>query len=125
MLDKVCLETIVGQDPGLLEPVHSLPDFHQDVIIVDERGEVVLVENVRGNVLNWNMHVFVLCHGSVEVKILNVDGEKARVGSGNDAVEQTFDDGEISGGSGDIAGVVEFVAADSESHAPFLRLVWL
>jgi hypothetical protein len=65
VLGKMGLKTIVCQDPCLLKAVHSLPDFDHDVIVVDERREIVLCHDVSGNVLNWDAHVFLLHHQSV------------------------------------------------------------
>ena len=34
---------MVGQDAGLRKAVHSLADFHHDVVVVDEGRKVVLL----------------------------------------------------------------------------------
>ena len=93
------------------------------MIVVDERGEIVLNHDCSGDVLNWDAHVFVLRHWSVQVEVFDVDGEEAGARSGDDAVEQALDDGEVGGGSGHVAGVVEFVTADGEPDAAFFGRV--
>jgi hypothetical protein len=46
------------------------------------------------------------------------------VGSGNNAVEQNFDGGEVSGWSADFVGVMDEISTDSKAEAFLLCFVW-
>jgi hypothetical protein len=85
---------------------------------------MVLIDDGLGNGGNQNSHVFLPCHGRVEVEIFQIKGGKASVGSGNDAVEQNFDGAEVDGWSADFFGAMDEIPSDGKADAFFLCFVW-
>jgi len=61
------------------------------VASVDKRGQLVLLHDARWDILDWNPHVFIPLHRSIQVKIFNVNGHEAGAGSGDSAVDDHFD----------------------------------
>jgi hypothetical protein len=59
-------------------------------------------------------HEFVTAHGSVQVKVFDVDRLEVGIGSGQDAVEEALDCGYIGGGSTNDSWVFDEVAANGE-----------
>jgi hypothetical protein len=114
VLDEAVL---VGNDAGLGKAVHSFSDFlNEDTAIVDFVVELVVLQDA---------HMFIALHWSVKIEILDVHGHEFCIAGGEDAVQWTFDSCEINGGSGDFAGVLCAIAADSEADLAFLGFVWL
>ena len=120
---EMFLEAMVGKDASLWKAIHAFADFHLDHVVVDEVGQLVLEHDVGRDVFDWNPHVFELCHGRVQIEILDVDGHVFGTGSGEDAVEVGFDGGEVGSGSRDLAMVDDLVAADGEADAVHLGFV--
>jgi hypothetical protein len=46
MGEEVGLEPVVGYNAGLGQAVHALPDLYKDFVVVDQWGELVLLEDV-------------------------------------------------------------------------------
>ena len=78
----VCFsESIVGNFARLGESIHTLGYFDLHVVIVNFVLELVLLHDRCGNVADGESHdVFILCHGCVQVKILDFHGHELRSG---------------------------------------------
>ena len=109
-------EAVIGNVAGLGEPIHAFADFNVDVLVVDERGEIILLHDGDGDDGDWYLHVFVFIHGSVEVKVFDVAGHEFCVGCGKDTVEHDFNCCEVCHLGADIAIVSNMVATHSELH---------
>ena len=121
----MCLEAVVGEYAGLGKAIHAFGDLHHDHVVVDEGGKSILFDYIAGDPFDGDPHVLVLRHGGVEIKFFNVYVHVFCVGGGDDAVEMEFDGGKVGSGSGDFAGVDDFVAADGESDSVLVGFVWL
>jgi hypothetical protein len=60
-------------------------------------------------------HVFLFIHWRIQVEILEIACHEAGVRSGDDAVEEKFDGGEVGRLSADIACIFNSIAAKSEA----------
>ena len=80
---------VVCKASGLWQAIHAAADFDVDEFVVDERGQIVLLDDVVGqHPQQWNSHVFVTQHGRSEVEIFEVGSKKFCVGRGEGAVEE-------------------------------------
>ena len=70
---EVADEALVGDDAGLFQHIHSLPDFDIDIFCqVGEGEEGVFNDHFVGDVLQVYPHVLVVCHQIVQVIIDDV-----------------------------------------------------
>jgi len=120
---KVSDQFVVGETPGLGEPIHAFDDANKDVAIVDEVLQIVLGENSGRDLVDGDAHVLGVIHCSVEVKILDVNGTELRVRCGEDAVKEEFGGYESSGFGADVAGIVDAIATDGEADAARVAFV--
>ena len=116
-------ELVIGKAAALWKTVHAIADFEEDVSIDDEACECVLFDEDIGKQGGWYPHVFLAFHGGVEEDILGVGAHKTRAGSGNSAVDQYLDGGDLGAGCGGDARVVDEVAANCLSHAVGIRFL--
>ena len=121
----MCLEAVVGKYAGLGKAIHAFGDLHHDHVVVDEGGKSILFDYIAWDPFDGDPHVLVLRHGGAEIKIFDVYVHVFCVGGGDDAVEMEFDGGKVGSGSGDFAGVDNFVAANGESDSVHVGFVWL
>jgi hypothetical protein len=61
------------------------------------------------------LHVFVALHFGVQIKILDIETHEFGVWRRNDAVEDNFGRGDVSGRCADIVGVIDQVTAYDET----------
>jgi hypothetical protein len=66
--------------------------------VVDEGIELVLLYDVGRNDFDGDSHVFVMVHGSVQVRLFDVDRHGFCIGNGQDAVEEALGCGNVGGG---------------------------
>ena len=95
MLSEKLDEAIVGESACLRESMHSLADFHADAAVVDHGFKFVAAHDVCWDVFNSYAHAFIFCHRGVEVEVFDVGCAEFGVGCGQQAVEETFDCGEV------------------------------
>ena len=72
MWGKELGEMVIGNVTSLGEPIHAFADFDINVLVVDKRGEIMLLHDGVGDDSNQYPHLFVFIHGSVEVKVFDV-----------------------------------------------------
>ena len=84
--------------------IASLANFEVDPPVSVRTSEVVLFNELRRNVRDFDADVFRVRHGSVEVEIFKVNGAEARTLPGDDAVEKEFDKFKGGGVSANITG---------------------
>ena len=83
-LDKL----VVCEASGLWQTIHAAEDFDVDESVVDEWGQLVLLDDVIGQHPQRDSHVFVPQHGRSEVEVFEVGSKKFCEGRGEDAVEE-------------------------------------
>jgi hypothetical protein len=81
-------ESFICKDAGLRESVHPLAYFDKDVVVVDQRSEVILFHDAVRNVLYRDSHVLKTVHWCVEIKVFDVHGEESSVKHGDNTVEE-------------------------------------
>jgi hypothetical protein len=93
MDSKVGEECIVGKAACLWEAVHAMSDLGVDVTLVNEWAEVVVFEDVLGDVRDFNLHVLKVVHWSAEVEIFDVHCHEFGARGGDDTVEEKLGSG--------------------------------
>ena len=76
-----------------------------------------MVHDVGGNIFGRDADIFVSRHWGAEVEVFYVNCHKFCVGSGENAVDQDFDGGEVGGWGADVAFVDDTVATHGELDA--------
>ena len=71
----------------LREPIHSLLDVHVHIPIMCYVPEFVEVNDVVGNVRQFEPHKFWAFHWCIEIKIFDVDGHELCISGRDDTVE--------------------------------------
>ncbi len=84
-------EEVLSNDTCLEKTVHATPYLAKYIAICD-------FDDILWEQLQFHAKVFVLIHGSHEVKILDVDSHELCIGCEDDAVEHELDYEEISCG---------------------------
>ena len=67
--------------------------------VVDEGLGLVLLHDAGRNNFDGDSHVSVMVHGSVQVKVFDVDRHEFCIGNGQDAIEEALGCGNVGGGS--------------------------
>ena len=116
-LGKMGLQAIIGYFAGLLEAGHALADFHIDPAVRGESAHIVLLNDFLRDEAERNFHVFKLVHGSVVIKILDVECQELDIGSGYGTVQEAFCGGEAGTLSCGDTNIVEFVASESDADS--------
>jgi len=123
MRGEVSDQFVVGETPGLGEPIHAFDDANKNVAVVNEVLKIVLGENSGRDLVDGDAHVLGVVHCGVEVKILDVNGTELRVRCGEDAVKEEFGGYESSGFGADVAGIVDAIATDGEADVARVAFV--
>jgi hypothetical protein len=110
-------EAVIRNLTGLRKAVHAAANLNVDIVMVDERGKGIFSHDGLWDDGNGDPHVFILIHGSVQVKILEIASHEAGIRSGDDAVEEKFDGGEVGGLGADVAGIINSIATNGETDA--------
>ena len=111
-------EAVISNAASLWKAVHPFADLNVDVVIMDERCKIVLGHDRVGDDVDGDAHVFVLFHGRVEIKILEVDSHEASIGCGDDAIKEYLDGSEIGGFGADIAIILDAITTNGETDSP-------
>ena len=111
--------------PAWGSPYLPLLVFNVNMIIVDERGKIILLHDGDGDDGDQYPHVFIFIHGSVEVKVFDVAGHEFCIGRGQDTVEHDFNCGEVCHLGADIAIIGDVVATHGESHMAWVAFFWV
>ncbi len=69
------------------QSIHSFVDFDVDVVLVNKRYEVVIVDDFLGNKFDGDAHVFRVFERRVEVEFFYADGHKVCSRFGDDAIK--------------------------------------
>ena len=117
-------EGIIGNAPSLGKTIHAFVDLHINISIDSNCMQVVLLDDVIGNDVNGDVHVFISVHGIVEEEIFNVNAHEAGIWCGDDTVEEDFDSGEVCNLCGDIERIVNFVATYCVSDMSHFLFLW-
>ena len=89
-----------------------------------EAFELVLVNDFSWNEAKENLNVFFPFHGSIEVKIFQVEAEPFCFWVRKGGVDEYFGGNHVSSWCANVARVVNEVAADGESCALCFLLLW-
>jgi hypothetical protein len=114
-------EVIIGNVPSLWEAIHTFTDLDINMVVMHKGRQVVFGHNQVRNDRNRDGHVFVLVHGCVQIKIFEIACHEAAIGSGDHAIKEDFDCGEVCGFSANITNIIDAVAAKGEVHASGVR----
>ena len=112
---EVANEALVGNDAGLFQPIHSLPDFDVDISArVDEGEEGVFNDYFVGDVLQVYPYVLVVRHRIVQVIIYDFRPQVTGTfsGVGDDRVEVDLEVEEADCWGAGIAVAGEFFATN-------------
>ena len=116
---------MLGKETDLWYSIHSLPDLDVDVSIFGYFvGDIVLIENIFGGVAEFEAHVFVAGYMGVEVEILGVNSHEPGSRVEDDTVEEELHYEDIGGGCSTVVSVVYSVAADGDTCAVGITLLW-
>ena len=100
------------------ESVHAPSDFDIDLAVFgDLRPEIILLDDVVGDVGNFETHVFETLHRSHQVKILDVDRHVSCARSGNDTIEDKLNGEEIDCGSAAIDEGMDFISFHDKARS--------
>ena len=116
MLGETFLEELVGEDPGLWEAIHTLPDFHVNMPLADLAFELVMFDDVGRKKGNGHTHVLIPIKRSLEIHVLNV-GPTLCTRCADCAIPQKFRRHHVSSACGEFEWVVDEVAAHCDPHA--------
>jgi len=92
MLGETFLEELVGEDPGLWEAIHTLPDLHVNIPLADLALELVMFDDVGRKKGNGHTHVLIPIERSLEIHVLNVGPTKLCTRCADCAIPQSFED---------------------------------
>ena len=92
MFVEAFFEEVVGEYARLREAVDAAVDFEVYPAIVDYGGKVVFGNELIGDVVNFDADIFVSVKWGAEVEVFDVKACKFCVCSGEDAVENEFDE---------------------------------
>ena len=83
-----------------------------------------MLDEIFGEVPNFEAHVFVAGHSGVEVEIFDVNSPELGSRGGDDTVEEELHFEEIGGGLVTVMWVVYWIAANDEMRALGITLLW-
>ena len=124
MLGETFLEELVGEDPGLWEAIHTLPDFHVNMPLADLAFELVMFDDVGRKEGNGHTHVLIPIERSLEIHVLNVGPTKLCTRCADSAIPQEFRRHHVSSACGEFEWVVDEVAAHGDPHAIGILFLW-
>ena len=102
---ETLFQELLCKDSYLGESIHAPYDFDIDVTIFgDLRPKIILLDDVFGDVGNFETHVFETLHRSHQVRILEVDCHVYCTQSRNYTIEKKLNGEDIDGGSAAIRG---------------------
>ena len=74
--------------------------------------ELVVINDVVGNVRKFESHKFETCHWCVEIKIFDVNGHELGISGRDDSVEEYFDSDHVACGCAAVPWEVNAIATD-------------
>jgi hypothetical protein len=86
--------------------------------------QVVCNNDLFGDDIESEAHVFGIGHGCGEVKIGQVDPKKDRAWHADGGVNEKFGCGQVSGGCGFVSGIVDAITANCEACAMWFFFLW-
>ena len=116
---KYLFEFFVGEHSGLFQTIHGTSYFHVDVAVGGYQViEIVLVNDLLGDVGEFHSHVFVSIEWGIEIHVTDVHCHVLGTWSGNDTVDVNFECFKARGFSADISGVVQNEVAAASDAGP-------
>jgi hypothetical protein len=111
-------EELVGNDAGLGEAVHAFSNFDiYPSLFVDQVPEVVFYNNLFGDDLESEAHVFQIGHRCVQVKVGQVNDEEHSAWCADGGVDEEFGGEKVRGGGARVSGKIDEITADRQSSA--------
>jgi hypothetical protein len=108
----------------LRQAVATLEDFEVNLSITVQTCELVFVDELVGDVQDFDANIFRLGHGSVKVEVLKVDGAKACTFLREYTVEEELEKFQGCCVSTHIVRVADAVATNGDRCAVRVVLVW-
>ncbi len=123
---KMFFEELVGKGAYLWETVHPFSDFdvHPSILIYYV-AEIVLFDNFFGDDIEFEVHVFGVWHGCVQIEIRQVNAMECYTRGADCRVYQEFCCEEVGCGCALVAWVINAIAPNSESGAMDLIFLWV
>jgi hypothetical protein len=119
---KAGSEEIIGKNASLGKAITALGNLKVDPPITITTLQVVLFNEFRQNVSNYNADVFGVWHWSMEVEVLEVNGDKTCTWARKYAVEKKLNKFEGRGVGSHIAQEADAIAADW--YAGVIRIIF-
>jgi hypothetical protein len=105
----------------LRKTIHPLLDLNVNPTVrSDNVTKVVVDDDIVGDDVGTEMHVFGIQHGDVEVEIGEVDAQKLSPQGADGGTYEEFGRGEIIRGYTFVARIVNGITANSESNAMYI-----
>ena len=106
------------------ESVHALTHLDVNVSIIgDFFLKIILVDDVVGDIGNFDPHEFISFHWHVEIEIFDVDCHVSGTACGDDAIEDNFDGKEVDRGCAIVEERTDSISAYGESSSIWILIV--
>ena len=122
---KVGLEEIVGQNAGLGKAIAVLANFKVDPAIAVRACRLVLLNEIRWDVCDFDADILGVGHWGIEVEVLEVDGAEACAFAREHTVEQQLDEFKRCGVGADSSRVTYAIASDGDAGTIRIVFIWL
>ena len=86
MFCKALFEETVSKDAGLWQSIDSKFDAHVDISILGLGSEVILIDDMFRDKLEWHFHVLKAVERSIKIKVLDIDSHELGIFGTNHAV---------------------------------------
>ena len=87
-------------------------------------AEVIFLNEFLRDVRELDAHIFGSLHWGLEIEVFQIKGNKARIATRKNAVNDNFDKVKSSGWFTYIPGVANLTTCDGDAHAIWVLLVW-
>ena len=120
---EVELEAVVGYAASLLKTGHAFSDFHKNPAIRGKRAELILGDDLFGDLVQGHFHIFILLHRGIVVKDYNVQVHELGRGRVYRAVDQAHSRRRACTGGGGDTSKIQFVTANGDAYEMRFSLV--
>jgi hypothetical protein len=122
---KAVLEEVFSKDVCLGETVHAMVHFKVDPGVTGKLVELVLVNEILGDISKLDVDVLWLVKGGVEIEILEVHGGKLSITLGEDTVDEQFYKFNQACGGTYISGIRNVVTTNGDAcTVSVISLLW-
>ena len=108
----------------LWKSMHSSLHFTYNEAIFYMIKELIFIDDLLWDDVNWYSHILISGHWRVEVEVLNMNYNKFGVQHWKYAVKYQLICKNVWYGSSNIAGVIDYISAHCEAYLVWLFLLW-